>query len=265
MVSLVAAYLIGGACVGILAGLLGLGGGVIIVPLLNMIFAWQGFPEGIIQHMALGTSMASIVFTSISSFMAHHRRGSVDWSIWKAISPGIVVGTFGGALLAGYLPSASLKIFFVVFLFVVGTQMLCNFKPKPSRHLPSRPRILAVGGGIGLLSSFAGIGGGTMSVPFMTFCNVPVRVAMGTSAAIGFSIALAGSFGYMFSEVSGQTLPEWSIGFIYLPALAALVIPSVLTAPLGTRIAHALPVDTLKRFFGLFVYAMALRMLWGLF
>lgn len=263
MLSLVLVYLVSGAVVGVLAGLLGVGGGVIVVPLLNMIFAWQGFPDTIIQHMALGTSMASIVFTSMSSVYAHHRRQSVDWNVWRTITPGIVVGTLTGAFIAAVLPSTFLKIFFVVFLFIMGTQMLCNFKPKASRHIPGAWIVRSVGGGIGFISSFAGVGGGAMTVPFLAFCNMPLRTAVGTSAAVGFSIAVAGSLGYGLSNVAGPAFSEWSLGLIYLPALVGLVIPSMLTASFGARIAHALPVDSLKRFFGIFVYLMALRMLWG--
>ncbi len=263
MLTILISYCICGVFVGLLAGMLGLGGGVIIVPLLNVMFAWQGFSEDIIQHMALGTSMASILFTSISSVRAHYMHGHVDWSIWKTISPGIIIGTFGGAMIASYIPTKELKIFFVVFLIIVGTQMLYKYKPKPSRHLPKPLWVSLIGSFVGVISSLVGIGGATMTVPFMTFCNVPIRQAIGTAAAIGFSIALAGSFGYIVSEVAhSEALPPWAIGYVYLPALVSLVIPSMLVAPLGARIASVLPTDRLKQFLGLFTYTMALHMLW---
>lgn len=264
MISLLLVCALCGAGVGVLAGLLGVGGGIVLVPILNVVFAWQGYNPDLIQHMALGTSMATIVFTSISSFWAHHKRGGVRWDIWRAITPGIVAGTLGGALIAGDLSTTFLKTFFVLFLFVVGTQMLLNFKPKPSRHIPGFAGTSSVGLGIGLISSFAGIGGGSLSVPFMTLCNVDVKHAVGTSAAIGLPIAIAGALGYAISGWNDTHLPALSLGYVSLPVLAGIVIPSMLTAPIGARIAHAVPADKLKRFFGIFVWVMALRMAYGL-
>lgn len=264
MISLLVVCALCGAVVGVLAGLLGVGGGVVIVPMLNMVFAWQGYDPAIIQHLSLGTSLAAIVFTSVSSFRAHNAHGAVHWDIWRAITPGIVVGTLGGALIAGDLSTTFLKTFFVIFLFAVGTQMLLNFKPKPSRHIPGLAGTSAVGLGIGIVSSFAGIGGGSLSVPFMTLCNVDVKHAVGTSAAIGLPIAFAGAAGYAISGWHDPLLPVMSLGYISLPALAGIVIPSMLTAPLGASIAHAVPADKLKRFFGIFIWIMACRMAYGL-
>lgn len=264
MISLLVVCALCGAVVGVLAGLLGVGGGVVIVPMLNAVFAWQGYNPDLIQHMALGTSMATIVFTSISSFWAHHKRGGVRWDIWRAITPGILAGTFGGALVAGDLSTTFLKTFFVIFLFAVGTQMLLNFKPKPTRHIPGLAGTSGVGLGIGFISSFAGIGGGSLSVPFMTLCNVEVKHAVGTSAAIGLPIAFAGAVGYAVSGWHDPQLPAMSLGYLSLPALAGIVVPSMLTAPLGARIAHAVPAAKLKRFFGIFIWVMALRMAYGL-
>ncbi len=257
-------YLVSGAVTGIIAGLLGVGGGIIIVPMLTTLFAWQHFPPDQIQHMALGTSFATIIFTSFSSFMSHHRRGAVRWDIWKSMTPGILVGTFGGSWIAAGLSTAALRGFFACFLAVVGVRMLLGSKPKPGRELPRRGGLAGVGGIIGLISSFAGIGGGTMSIPFMTWCNVPIQVAVGTSAALGLPIALAGALGYVWNGFGVPGLPDWSLGFVYLPSLAALVVASMLTAPIGVRISHALPVDRLKRCFGIFVCLMAVRMLWSL-
>ena len=264
MLSSLLLYLASVAVTGIIAGLLGVGGGIVIVPMLGMLFAWQQFPPDQIQHMALGTSFGAIIFTSISSFMAHNRRGAVRWDIWKGVTPGILIGTFGGSWIAAGLSTGTLKGFFACFLVVVGLRMLLNSKPRPGRELPGRAGLWGVGGLIGLISSFAGIGGGTMSVPFMAWCNVPMQIAVGTSAAIGLPIALAGALGYIVNGFGVPDLPRWSLGFIYLPGLVALVAASVLTAPLGVRMAHALPVDKLKRCFGVFVCLMALRMLWGL-
>lgn len=264
MLTLVLVYAVSGIFVGILAGLLGLGGGIIIVPLLNAVFVWQGYPTEIIQHLALGTSLATIVFTSISSFHSHNKRGGVRWDILKKITPAILLGTLCGSFVAGELSTTFLKGFFVVFLFIVGTQLLLDLKPKPSRQVPGFAGMSAVGGGIGLISSFVGIGGGTMSVPFMLACNVPVKESVGTSAAIGLPIALAGMAGYMLNGWNVPGLPAYCVGYVSLTALAGVVIPSMLCAPLGVRLAHAVPAAKLKRFFGIFIYIMAARMLWAL-
>lgn len=257
-------YLVVGLIAGVLAGLLGVGGGVVIVPLLVFCFVKQGIQPDQIMHLALGTSLASIIFTSISSFMSHHRRGAVDWTIVRRIVPGILIGTFLGTFVAARLSSGFLKVFFCVFLYTVATQMLLNKKPKAARELPETGGMFGVGSTIGVVSALVGIGGGSLSVPFMIWCNVAAHRAIGTSAAIGFPIAIAGAIGYIVNNINGIGLPTYSLGYVYLPALVAIVCASVFTAPLGARLAHALPVDRLKRVFALFLYAVATRMLWSL-
>lgn len=254
-----------GAFAGFLAGLLGVGGGLIIVPVLTFIFTAHHFPEAYVVHLALGTSLASIVFTSISSFRAHHAHGAVNWRIWRQITPGIITGTLAGSVLAAWLSTAFLKAFFVVFLFYVGTQMLLDIRPKASRVLPGWPGMFAAGNVIGAVSSLVGIGGGTLSVPFMTWCNVRLHEAIGTSSAIGFPIAVAGAVGYVANGLRVAGLPEGSVGFVYLPALGAIAVASVLTAPLGARLAHRLPVKKLKKIFALLLYTLGARMAWTLF
>lgn len=258
-------YLLLGLFAGILAGLLGVGGGLIIVPVLIFIFAAQHFSEASIIHMALGTSLASIMFTSLSSMRAHHAHGAVNWQIVRTITPGIVTGTLLGSVLAAHLSAHFLKVFFVVFLFYVATQMLLNIKPKPARELPRWPGMFAAGNIIGGISSLVGIGGGTLSVPFMTWCNVKMHQAIGTSAAIGFPIAVAGAVGYVANGWSATDLPHYSLGYVYLPALAGVVLASILTAPLGAKLAHRLPVSQLKRLFAILLYGMGAKMAWGLF
>jgi uncharacterized protein len=257
-------YLVVGLIAGVLAGLLGVGGGVVIVPMLIFCFVKQGIQPDQIMHMALGTSLASIIFTSISSFMSHHKRGAVDWTIVKRIVPGILIGTFLGTFVASRLSSGFLKGFFCVFLYTVATQMLLNKKPKASRNLPGTGGMFGVGSTIGVASALVGIGGGSLSVPFMVWCNVPAHRAVGTSAAIGFPIAIAGAVGYIVNNLSGTGLPAYSLGYVYLPALVCIVCTSVFTAPLGAKLAHALPVDKLKRVFALFLFAVATKMAWGL-
>lgn len=265
MLSVILLYLGLGVVAGVLAGLLGIGGGLVIVPMLVFALAWQGVAAEHLMHLALGTSLATIIFTAVSSFMAHHRRGAVRWEVVRRIVPGILVGTLGGTFVAAALSTNFLKGFFVLFLYFVAYQMLTGRKPNPSRELPGPAGMFGAGGTIGIFSSLVGIGGGTLSVPFMVWCNIGLHQAIGTSAAIGFPIAVAGTIGYVVNGLGASDLPAYSLGFIYLPALIAIVATSVFTAPLGVRLAHSLPVDRLKKIFALLLIAVGTRMLWDLF
>jgi uncharacterized membrane protein YfcA len=259
------AYLAFGCAAGIIAGLLGVGGGIVVVPALYFLFTAQGLPHAHIMQMALGTSLATIVFTSVASFRAHDKRGAVRWDIFKSITPGILIGSFLGSWVAAQLSTKFLKGFFVVFLYYVSIQMLLNIKPKATRQMPGTAGMFGAGGIVGLISNLVGIGGGTITVPFMTWCNIPIHVAVGTASAIGFPIAIAGVIGYVANGVGKADLPGLSIGYIYLPALIGIVATSMLTAKYGAKLAHALPVGTLKKVFALFLLAMATRMLWSMF
>jgi uncharacterized protein len=258
------AYLSVGAIAGVLAGLLGVGGGLIIVPMLMFCFTRLGLPPESMMHLALGTSLASIAFTSVSSFMAHHKRGAVVWVAVRRIVPGILVGTFCGSFIASQLSTAWLKGFFSVFIGYVAVQMLLDKKPAPSRELPGTLGMSSVGGVIGLVSSLVGIGGGTLSVPFLLWCNLTGHRAIGTSAAIGFPIAVAGSLGYLVNGWQAAALPPGAVGYVYLPALICIVSASVLTAPLGVRLAHRLPVTRLKRIFAVLLIVVGVRMVLSL-
>ena len=253
-----------GLVVGFVAGLLGVGGGLIIVPVLIMLLHAQGLAAGMEPQLALGTSLASILFTSLSSVRAHHRHGAVEWPLVRRITPGVIAGTLAGALLAALVSAHVLKLFFVAFLFYAATQMWLDFKPRPHRTLPGPAGTTLAGGVIGAVSSWVGIGGGTLSVPFMLWHNVPLHRAIGTSAAIGFPIALAGALGYAMGGWQATGLPAWSLGYLYLPALGGIVIGSVLTAPLGARTAHRLPVRPLKRGFAVLLFVLTMRMLFTL-
>lgn len=256
-------YLALGGLAGVLAGLLGVGGGLVIVPMLTFLFTAQQMPTQFILHLALGTSLASIIFTSVASLRAHHGKGAVNWQVFRRVTPGILVGTLLGSCVAAQLSTRFLKGFFVVFLYYVALQMLLDVRPHPSRQLPGARGMFGVGSLIGGLSSLVGIGGGSMSVPFLVWCNVSVRNAIGTSAAIGFPIALAGAIGYVANGLAVTTLPPHSLGFVYLPALLGVAAVSMLTAPFGARLAHSLPVAQLKRFFAFLLIAMATKMLTG--
>lgn len=264
MLNYLPVFLAVGAGAGFLAGLLGVGGGLVIVPALVFAFEHAAVAPQHVLHLALGTSLASILFTSLSSIRSHHARGAVDWAIVRAIAPGILLGTFAGALFAGQISTLGLKWFFVVFASLVGVQMYSGAKPAAARDLPGAAGMFAGGGLIGAVSSLVGIGGGSLSVPFMTWCNVAIHRAVGTSAAIGFPIALAGALGYIASGLSVNGLPSGALGFVYLPALAGIVVTSVLTAGSGARLAHRLPVARLKKLFALLLLLMALKMLWSL-
>ena len=250
-----------GAIAGILAGLLGIGGGLVIVPMLVFSFTLQQIPADLTMHLALGTSLASIIFTSISSLSAHHKHKAVRWDVFKGITPGIIVGTFSGSWVASLLPTQVLKGIFVVFLYYVATQMILGKKPAAAREIPGTAGIFGAGSVIGCFSSLVGIGGGTLSVPFLTWCNISIRHAIGTSSAIGLPIALAGGFGYVLNGLGTENLPDFALGYVHLPALLGIISMSVLTAPLGAKLTHSLPVDKLKRIFALLLYVVATRML----
>lgn len=256
-------YIALGLVVGFLAGLLGIGGGMTMVPVLAIMFPAQGFPFETKMQVILATSMATIIFTSISSVRAHHARGAVHWQALLAMAPGILVGSFIGTRVVSHMSTVFLAVFFTCFLFYTATQMLVNFKPKASRTLPGTAGLFAAGMVVGFLSAMVGAGGGFFSVPFLSWCNVPVHTAIGTSAALGFPIAVFTTIGNIFNGWNMPNVPQPSLGYIYLPALVGISVASVLTAPYGARLAHRLPVQTLKRIFAVLLYVLGARMLWG--
>ncbi|SIP97556.1 sulfite exporter TauE/SafE family protein [Pseudacidovorax sp. RU35E] len=248
---------------GFLAGLLGIGGGMVMVPFLTYIMSTRGASADLSVKMAIATSMATIMFTSISSVRAHHKRGAVRWDIVRRLAPGIVIGSLVGSLgVFALLKGSVLAIFFALFVGFSATQMFLDKKPAPSRQIPGTGGQLAAGGLIGFISGLVGAGGGFISVPFMTWCNVPIHAAVATSAALGFPIAVANVAGYVASGWSVQGLPPGAFGYIWLPALLVVAVCSVLMAPLGARAAHALPVKKLKRVFASVLYVLAAYMLW---
>ena len=254
-----------GSFAGFVAGLLGIGGGMIIVPVVLWVLQMKGL-GGIehAQHLAVGTSFAIMVFTTFSSVMAQQRKGSVDWAVVRRMAPGMVVGVMIGSMLAKRLSNEALQVFFIVFVVLVALKTLTDAKPKPTRSLPGPAGLAAVGSLFGMASSWVGIGGGSLSVPFMLYCNVPVRTAVGTSAGLAWPIAVAGAVGYLYSGWNVAGLPEGALGFWYLPAVAVLSVATMLFAPLGVKAAHKLPPEKLKLAFGVLLLVIAARMLWGL-
>jgi uncharacterized membrane protein YfcA len=250
-----------GVGTGFLAGLLGIGGGMLMVPFITIILSGRGVGPDLAVKMAIATSMATIIFTSISSVRAHHKRGAVRWDIVKRLAPGIVIGSMAGSLgVFALLKGAYLAVFFGLFVGFSATQMFLDKKPKATRQMPGTAGQLAAGGVIGFLSGLVGAGGGFISVPFMTWCNVAIHNAVATSAALGFPIAVANVAGYVVAGLNVQGLPAGSFGYIWLPALGIIALCSVFTAPLGARAAHALPVGKLKRVFASLLYALAAYM-----
>lgn len=255
------AYLGIGVTVGFLAGLFGIGGGMIMVPMLVFVFTAKGFPAAHMMHLALATSMATIVFTSLSSVRAHHRHGAVDWAVARAMAPGIVAGALLATLAAGFVPTRPLAIFFTGFMFYAATQMFFEVRTKPSRQLPGAAGLFGAGAVIGGVSGVLAAGGAFLSIPFLAWCNLSLKRAVGTAAANGFPIAVAGTAGYVLNGLRIDGLPTGSVGFVYLPALAIIVAASMPAAPLGARLAHRLPVKRLRVLFALMLFALALRML----
>ncbi len=203
-------YISLGVFTGFSAGLLGIGGGLIMAPTLTFIYASQaGFPPNEVLHMALGTSMASILFTSLASLRAHHKHHAVIWKVVRQITPGILFGTLLGTYFAAQISTKVLGIIFTGFTCFVAMQLILNFKPKPSREIPRNAGVLAVGTFIGFISSLVSVGGAAITVPFLTWCNVRVQHAIGTSAAVGFPIAVGGTLGYIFNGWGHTDLPEW--------------------------------------------------------
>jgi uncharacterized membrane protein YfcA len=263
--SLIAAFLVLGAATGFAAGLLGIGGGMLLVPFITLLLGANNFPEELIVHMAIATSLATIMFTSISSVRAHHKRGAVSWRIVKLLAPGILIGSWIGPWIGKQMNSSGLALFFALFVAFSATQMLLDKKPAAARDLPKAPGMLGAGGIIGMLSGLVGAGGGFVSVPFMTWCNVRIHQAVATSAALGFPIALAGTLSNIYHGMNVPGLPPGSLGFIYLPAFMVISITSVITAPLGARTAHNLSVKPLKRVFAIMLYVLAAFMLYKAF
>lgn len=255
-------YLLTGAFVGFFAGLLGIGGGLIIVPVLIGVFTAQDFPPDRIIHLALGTTMATIIFTSAASLRTHHQHRAVDWRIVADITPGIVLGTFLGAALASSMTNRLLSVIFILFIFYAATQMLLQFRPSPMFRLPGKLGLMFVGGVIGALSSLVAIGGGLLTIPFLTLCKVRLQHAIGTAAAIGFPIALAGTAGYVINGyMQSENLPDYSLGYVYFPGVAWLAAASIFTAPLGARMTHSTKTAILRALFVVLLYGLGIKML----
>ncbi|MCX7084776.1 MAG: sulfite exporter TauE/SafE family protein [Methylococcales bacterium] len=247
---------------GVLAGLFGIGGGLVIVPVLAVLFKEQGFSANLIMIMSVATSLAVISFTAVSSVWAHHRLGSVIWSKVVRLIPGIIIGSALGAIVAKQISADALRIFLVVFLLYVGVQMALQISPKAGLVNQSKPLDFCVAIIIGLLSAIVGIGGGTLTVPYLVRGQMLMRNAVAVSSACGLPIAIAGASSYILLGLTVDNLPAGSFGYIYLPAFLATGLTSILTAPLGAKLAHRLPAQKLKRYFSLLLFVMAAKLTW---
>lgn len=250
-----------GCGAGFLAGLLGIGGGMVMVPVVTWLLDHRGFPPDTLVKVAIATSLSTICFTSLASVRAHHKRSAVDWAIVKPLAPGIVVGSLLGAQIANAIPGAVLAIVFAIFVATSALQMFLDRKPKPARGLPDAKGMFGVGGIIGAVASLVGAGGGFIAVPFMAWCNVPVHRAIGTSSALGFPIAVAGTIGYIIAGWNLHGMPPATLGYLYLPAVGLISLTSVLFAPYGASVAHRLNVRQLKRVFAAMLFVLAAYML----
>jgi len=254
---LIAELALMGACAGFLAGLIGIGGGMIMVPFITFVLTAKGFPAEYILKMAVATSLATICFTSLSSVRAHHQRGAVLWPVVKLFAPGILLGSLIGAQIAVALPTKALSILFAIFVIFSATQMFLDRKPKPTRVLPAGLGMFGMGNVVGLLSSLVGAGGAFVSVPFMTWCNVKIHQAVGTSSALGFPIAFAGTLGYIWAGQNMPDMPPGAFGYLYVPGLVVISLASICTAPLGARTAHRMDIRPLKKAFAVVLYILA--------
>lgn len=259
------AYLAVGAAVGFIAGLLGVGGGAMIVAVLAFIFAAKQFVPAVIVHLALGTAMATIMFTSVSSVLAHHGHGAVDWPTVRRIAAGIVFGSAGGALLAGQLDVFPLALVFTLLIYALAAQMLFGAKPKPDTVTQTVAGTNAAAAVMGLIASLTATGGAAMVVSYLVKRGMPIHRAIGTAAATGWPLSVAGTAGYIVAGWGHDGLPPYAAGYVYLPALAVIVVSSMLFAPLGARLAHRSPAVLLKKLFALMLFVLATKMLISFF
>ncbi len=247
---------------GLLAGLFGIGGGLVVVPILVFLFTAQGLPANMIMLMAVATSLATIIFMGCSATVAHHWLGAVLWQKVKRLVPGIMLGAALGAMVANAISTTLLRSLFIAYLLYVGTQMAIGASPKPGSAHYSRLIDTIAAFFIGLVSALLGIGGGTMTVPYLVHSHFSMHNAVAIASACGLPIAIAGTVSYMILGLQAVGLPEWSLGYVYLPSFFAVSVGGVLTAPLGAKLAHRLPAKRLKRYFSVLIFLIAAKMIW---
>ena len=258
---IIAIYALTGVFAGVIGGMLGLGGGIVIVPVLHFVFMQQGFSSLILMHLAVTTSLATIIVTSLSATYTHHQKKAVLWPMVNRFAPGILIGAALGAVLADMLSSNVLRIAFGIFEILVAIQIWFEFKPEAKISLPGTTGMVFAGTGIGLISTILGIGGGTLTVPFLLFCNINIRNAVAISSACGFPIAVAGTTALIIAGWDNSGVPVNAISYLYWPAALIIVAMTVIFAPMGARLAHYLPIRTLKQIFSVLLIIIGVRML----
>ena len=256
-------FLLVGVFAGLTSGLLGVGGGIVVVPAFALIFSLIKFPNAVIMHLAAGSSLATMILTTGSAMMAHHRRHAVLWSVWRRLVPGIIVGTLLGSHIAAMLDTRLLEICFAIFLLIVAVRMSFLISPKPQRRLPQLWGMWLIALLVGAKSGLLGVGGGTLTVPFLTRCNIAVKKAIGTSSACGFMIAIFGTIGFIASGWGDQDLPSWSSGYVFWPGALMAASMSVIFARVGVKLAHVLPATVLKRIFAVFLFFVAMDLFYS--
>jgi uncharacterized membrane protein YfcA len=267
MLQLTLIYLFIGAITGVTAGLLGVGGGLIVVPALVMVFTAFDLGADHVMHFALGTSLATIIVTSVSSIVAHQKHGAIEWQDFRKLAPGLVVGSFIGALQADQLPTHALQLGFAVFVILIAVDMLLDLKSRmlsssrKKTHSKNKSISVLAGGWIGVISALTGIGGGSMTVPYLSWKDRSIRRAIATSSACGFPIAVAASIGFVWAGYGSTGSVS---GYVYLPAFIGIIVTSVLMAPVGASLAHSLPIPLIKRIFSIFLFLVGVKMIWSL-
>jgi len=257
----VLAFLLLGSVVGFIAGLLGVGGGGIMVPVLTVIFLQQGGHIDAVMHLALGTSMASIIVTSLSSLLAHQKHNAINWKIVKLMSIGVIIGTFSSTFLASYLSSLYLAMFFTAFMSYIAVKMLFKKQADNVVNDVNNSSLLFTSTGIGAISALVSIGGGSLTVPYLTSKNIDIKKAIATSAALGLPISLAGTLGFLINGWHSNFDYNHSFGFIYLPAVFFISMTSFITVPYGAKLAQYLPVTILKKIFAFLLISLSVKML----
>ncbi len=253
--------ILGGAVVGLLSGLFGVGGTIIIVPLLNLLFSGMGIPENLVQHLAVGTAPSTILVTSLATFIAHVRMGSMLWDVWKKMVSGIVIGSVAGAVLAHRIQGSSLELVFGIMIVVMAVQMIIGFKPRP--HSSAQAYSIPVSIAIGVLSSLTGVAGSLQLIIFLAWAGYAWCDCVSTAAALSLPITLTATISYMILGWGIDGLPDFSLGYVYLPGTFGLMIPSMLMAVAGAGLAHwsKLPARLLKRAFGVFGLCVGITLL----
>lgn len=260
-VQLILLLLFAGSLAGFIAGLFGVGGGIVVVPVALWVLNIHQIESEYIQHLAVGTSLTVMVFTTFVSSLGHYRKKSIELGVFKNMAPGIIIGSVAGSLLASSIPSKSLQIVFIIFAYSVSVKTLIGYNPNSSWNLPKPAAIFGVGTLFGSISGLLGIGGGVFNVPFLLACKVPIKKAVGTSATLSWSVAIAGAISYIWSGLQVADLPEGTFGFCYLPVAVTLIITTSIFAPLGVRLAHALPEKPMRIIFGFMLLAISTQIL----